>query len=509
MFSNASKNNDQESDRYRKQGLEEVMKEILQFTKTFPRNSVTIKTKEKNNNIALVSSRSAVQNKKDILFYPQFFDWYNNTTHPDAMLDRYDMECCMVLADKIWLDDHQPSSVDLGGVAWEVLSGMGFLLMDLVSECFKGLYDSKKKSKNRDLYEFWMSEARAAAKDIYNRLDEETIPEGQKVEEFATERGFFKNLGKMYGVEEAIAKKALYHMVGAFHQELFDWEYVPRAAKGENDEDLPMPTKALEELIRFRSFHPDDQGLAGLIQGCDVGEDIMTKHRRTRNNFPPEIKKLNRKKKMSHVFRYKSPAKEWEGVMITSKCHYCEKEMSHLMDICEEHLQSEWNLKIQESQVQGQGKGLFAWYPKDKKKVLFSWGNPICYYNGLFVSKEDLTNLYGNNTGPYAVKGHQRLGENRHLTGYEDGALYRGVGSYINHRTEEDQINAIFALGDMALWVKERAKYMYRDLKEYEKCIVVNALRDIRHGEEIFANYGNEYVLNERGVSFKTLQMEV
>ena len=135
--------------------------------------------------------------------------------------------------------------------------------------------------------------------------------------------------------------------------------------------------------------------------------------------------------------------------------------------------------KIQQSTIANAGKGLFA-IDKSKRPnaVIFHQNAVICEYNGEIIDKNELIHRYNYHTAPYAI----RINRNR----FEDGALMRGVAGLANHKSFEN-CNAVF-----------------RPFKAYGKFYMrLVAIKPIRNGDEIFADYGDDYIFDD-GSSYKT-----
>ena len=137
------------------------------------------------------------------------------------------------------------------------------------------------------------------------------------------------------------------------------------------------------------------------------------------------------------------------------------------------------HLKIQPSTIANTGKGLFA-IDKTKRPnaVLFHQNAVICEYNGEIIDRNELNQRYNYHTAPYAIRIHR----NR----FEDGALQRGIAGLANHKTVEN-CNAVFRP------FKANGKYHMR----------LVAIKPIRNGDEIFADYGDDYIFDD-GSSYKS-----
>ena len=149
---------------------------------------------------------------------------------------------------------------------------------------------------------------------------------------------------------------------------------------------------------------------------------------------------------------------------------------------CWIHLLWKKHLRIKPSNIQGAGKGVFAVNKRlPDNAVIFQKGQTILNYDGEEINRHTLEQRYGNNTAPYAVQ------VNRQRDIYEDGALDRSVMSCVNSPPNGTQANCRLTTNT-----------------ERTHCIV-KASRDIRNGQELFANYGGEYRFGEEeGTHFTT-----
>jgi len=160
----------------------------------------------------------------------------------------------------------------------------------------------------------------------------------------------------------------------------------------------------------------------------------------------------------------------------------CTRKVYIGINLCWQHDRTDLKLKIAPSTIPNAGKGLFAFDNRKKnnrrnRTVIFNAGTTICQYNGEIVTREILDNRYGDMTAPYGI----RINASRNQ--YEDGAKYRGIGTLSNTNDDND-INAEFRIRNGR--------------------VVLIANKAIYDGDEIFANYMNDYNLNEEGVSYNT-----
>ena len=137
------------------------------------------------------------------------------------------------------------------------------------------------------------------------------------------------------------------------------------------------------------------------------------------------------------------------------------------------------HLRIKQSTNPDAGKGLFV-QSKDhaNNEVVFRINNVICSYVGEHMSNRQMDQRYGNKTANYATQGIRR---NDNI----DSACLRGIGSLINH---SNMPNAEIQLNRVAR----------------RRVVQVVALGDITNGQEIFINYGPDYMFNEPNVTAVT-----
>jgi len=107
----------------------------------------------------------------------------------------------------------------------------------------------------------------------------------------------------------------------------------------------------------------------------------------------------------------------------------------------------------------------------------------VYIYHGQVINRAELLNWYGDKTAPYGV----RLNANT----FVDSASLRGVGSLANHSKDVRDVNA-----DLSVYYGER------NIGERARIL---AIEPIRNGDEIFIDYGDEYTIDEEGISYSTL----
>lgn len=147
----------------------------------------------------------------------------------------------------------------------------------------------------------------------------------------------------------------------------------------------------------------------------------------------------------------------------------CKRTVCIGIPLCYIHLLYKNKLKIKESTIPNSGKGLFVHDPKNTD-IVFEKNETITKYYGEIVSKEILDKRYSNFTNSYAIE----ISERQNI--YEDAALKRGIGSIINHNPKKKNVR--FGI--------------------YKRRIIIKALKNLKHGDELFINYGKDYQFNDK-----------
>jgi dTDP-4-amino-4,6-dideoxygalactose transaminase len=93
------------------------------------------------------------------------------------------------------------------------------------------------------------------------------------------------------------------------------------------------------------------------------------------------------------------------------------------------------------------------------------------------LEDEELLERYDGNTAPYALQ----LNRTENI----DCACKRGVGSLVNHKA--------FSYANARL------------TKNNQGVAFVSAMKNIKNNCEIFVTYGTDYLFNEPGVSYRTV----
>ena len=146
----------------------------------------------------------------------------------------------------------------------------------------------------------------------------------------------------------------------------------------------------------------------------------------------------------------------------TSNGNQCKNRTCIGVDYCWVHLLSMRQLRIKPSSIEGAGSGLFAMNNNKKDEILFRKNDIVIEYNGELINEEVLNTRYKTHTAPYGIQ----ITKDQ----IEDGACKRGIGSIANHSYSPN------------------VKYAIRG-----KRIVLIAIKNIKHNNEILANYGNTY----------------
>ena len=185
--------------------------------------------------------------------------------------------------------------------------------------------------------------------------------------------------------------------------------------------------------------------------------------------------------------------------LVKTKCQYknksnnkqCNRDTVFGLGTCFQHLKMYKNLVIAPSRIKDKktsksiGRGLFTVY-KNPPVVIFRKNEIICEYRGETLTEKEFEKRYGTNNSPYCLGPEN----SDHKLTSVDGLLQRSIGSLINHQ-EEKYTNAFYS----TTFSSDGTCSYY-----------VIAKRDIYSDEEIYVNYGSQYVMggNEYGL-FATL----
>jgi SET domain-containing protein len=150
----------------------------------------------------------------------------------------------------------------------------------------------------------------------------------------------------------------------------------------------------------------------------------------------------------------------------------CKNQVVIGLPYCHVHSKQHLHLRVQESEIPGAGKGVFAFSRTGAGRV-FDRQQFICEYLGEVLDGQEMDDRYGagDAVAPYAIQ----VSANRYI----DGACRRGIAGVINHST---QPNVEF--------------YSYRGT------IRMRALRNINHGTELKVNYGGQYELQDNHTTY-------
>ena len=183
-------------------------------------------------------------------------------------------------------------------------------------------------------------------------------------------------------------------------------------------------------------------------------------------------------------YHFHSREKTIDRELISKRCTHikannqqCKLNVVIGLDKCHHHKKSDMNLQIKTSNIIRAGKGLFA-FDKDNE-IVFKNNDIICAYDGEIITNAELNRRYGEtDTANYTVK----INKGKNI----DSSVYRSVGSIVNHSSAKSKINAKFALNPRT------------------NTVLIRATKNIKHGAEIYLNYGDEYNFNDRGVCSST-----
>lgn len=190
---------------------------------------------------------------------------------------------------------------------------------------------------------------------------------------------------------------------------------------------------------------------------------------------------------MPPVFRFKiGPNVHWESQLESIQCEdkvasgaRCKRKCVIGSPYCYTHLRAKHSLRIKASTIPNAGKGLFADAPgEDENAIVFARGEKIIGYFGEKINLQELNDRYGKYTAPY---GFQVVKDRL----YEDAALKRGVGSLANSKPTLKENNATIIID------------------QRRKVVSLRATKNIRNGQEIFCDYGDEYQFDD-GSSYST-----
>lgn len=188
-------------------------------------------------------------------------------------------------------------------------------------------------------------------------------------------------------------------------------------------------------------------------------------------------------------FRYDGKLKSVHCEATTKTGARCKRHSVIGTPYCREHLRKIRKVSIRQSTIPNSGNGLFADEPgklQSRGDIVFRRGDLITKYDGQKMTKAEVDERYGADdavTGPYVVRvpiqgmrtvkrGKRRVQEPYRVGwSYLDGATERGVGNLANMAMNRRDNNAELKKEDASL----------------------EATKDIRQGDEIFVDYGDDY----------------
>lgn len=172
----------------------------------------------------------------------------------------------------------------------------------------------------------------------------------------------------------------------------------------------------------------------------------------------------------------------------------CPRTSYNSAGMCWQHLKTKWNLTIKQTKIEYDGKrlrmrGLFACDPKKSDSdIIFKIGDVICPYIGIVYNENELNSRYPDNkTAPYVQKIEITTNQGK-CNLYIDASCLRGIGSLSNHKVDGNAImcsaadNLIYPSHDNGImpWLQ--------------------AIKDIRNGDEICFDYGDDYEMDMKDI---------
>lgn len=175
------------------------------------------------------------------------------------------------------------------------------------------------------------------------------------------------------------------------------------------------------------------------------------------------------------MYEFQAPSVYLCGKLIERQCSYphCPRHVKLGGPMCRQHTQLKYGVKMDESHVAGIG--VFATRAHQENQ-------DICPYHGIVEPRYVLDGYYSHYTAPYAIRIPPHHSDTSQTEMVENADLLRGIGSLINH--SQHDANVMFYRSNGVMRVK--------------------AMRAIEEGEELLANYGDAYQLQEHGVHFAT-----
>ena len=196
---------------------------------------------------------------------------------------------------------------------------------------------------------------------------------------------------------------------------------------------------------------------------------------------------------MPPKFKFTKPDQTvWEAPLVKERCishgsngGRCKRQVFIGQPYCWQHLLIEKKLKVEPSGIPGAGNGVFVRLPKPKQndrpvravQVIYDGtpanpGPPIVDYTGQRIDSATLQARYGDYTAPYGLEVKRT---NPKI--FVDSATRRGIGSLINHPPNGRAPNVI----------------LYDGTHHNGYTSTIRAIRPIRVGDELLADYGQDY----------------
>lgn len=177
--------------------------------------------------------------------------------------------------------------------------------------------------------------------------------------------------------------------------------------------------------------------------------------------------------------------------MESNRCTYvkpnhqqCKRQVVIGAPYCFQHRKMKEHVEVKDSTIPQAGKGLFATDGTDNPHHrVFAAHQTILDYDGLFTTKQAIDAKYGDHTAPYAIE----VTKER----VEDASKRRGEGSLINQANTGHSNN-------VEMFVSPGTKDKpYRHTR-------IRTTKQIFNRDELFLDYGRDYLLHEPGVHFGT-----
>ena len=191
---------------------------------------------------------------------------------------------------------------------------------------------------------------------------------------------------------------------------------------------------------------------------------------------------------MTNYFHYQIPATgiNFNEKLQTERCayikpdgHQCKLHVVFGLPMCWIHRKKEYKVSVKPSTIPNAGNGIYADNGTKNDAIVFKEGNKICPYAGEFLTQDQIDTRYGTtHTVPYGIN-IRRDGTSL------DGAIHRGIGCLINHKSR-NLANTRFSVN--------------RDKTE----VNIVATKTIRNKKELYVYYGSDYKFNEAGLHTST-----